>query len=228
MPKLYHFALDPFCRRLRLMLGEHGVVTELVDVRPWAPEGDFLTLSPSGEVPVLVDDDGTVAAGVLAAGEYVEETRGGSGRNLLGGTPAERAEARRLLAWFEGRFHYDVTTPIYTEKALRRLLPREQGGGPPDTRRVRAAGERLREHLRHLGEMADARKWLAGDELSVADLAAAAQISVLEYLDAVDWRDNDSAKLWYQRVKSRPSFRPLLADRVRGITPPAVYAALDF
>ncbi len=228
MPKLYHFTLDPFCRRLRLMLGEFGVVTELVEVRPWAPDETFLQLSPFGDVPVFVDDDGTVAAGILAAGEYVEETRRREERSLYGRTPGERAEARRLLAWIEGRFHAEVTAPIYMEKALRRLLPKEMGGGPPDTRRVRAASARLKDYLATLGELADARKWLAGDELSVADLAAAAQLSVLEYLDALDWAEHESAKLWYQRIKSRPAFRPILADRVRGIAPPAVYAALDF
>ncbi len=228
MPRLYHFTLDPFCRRLRLMLGEFGVVTELVDVRPWAPDETFLQLSPFGDVPVFVDDDGTVAAGVLAAGEYVEETRRRQDQSLYGHTPGERAETRRLLAWAEGRFHAEVTAPIYMEKALRRLLPREAGGGPPDTRRVRAATARMRDYLSALGKLADTRKWLAGDELSVADLAVAAQISVLEYLDAMDWAENDSAKLWYQRIKSRPAFRPILADRVRGIAPPALYAALDF
>jgi glutathione S-transferase len=228
MPKLYHFALDPFCRRIRLMLGEFGVVTELQEIRPWMPDAAFLELSPFGEVPVFVDDDGTVAAGILAAGEYLEETRRSAERTLYGHNPAERAETRRLLAWAEGRFHADVVAPIYLEKALRRLLPREKGGGPPDTGRVRAASARLKGYLQTLGELADARRWLAGDELSAADLAVAAQLSVLEYLDAIDWSENESAKLWYQRIKSRPSFRPILADRVRGIAPPAVYAALDF
>ncbi len=228
MPKIYHFALDPFCRRLRLMLGEFGLEAELIEVRPWEPVSEFLNISPFGEIPLIVDDDGTIVWGIVAAGEYLEETRGASERSLYGTTPAERAETRMLLSWFEGRFFQEVTGPIYMEKALRRLLPREQGGGAPDTRRVRAAMERKKNHLQRLGRLADDRKWLAGDFLSAADLAAAAQISVLDYLDALDWDGLESAKLWYQRMKSRPSFRSLLSDRVRGIAPPSLYTALDF
>ncbi len=228
MPKVYHFALDPFCRRLRLMLGEFGMEAELIEVRPWEAPPEFLRISPFGDVPVFMDDDGAVVSGIVAAGEYLEETRGTPERTLYGTTAAEKAETRMLLSWFEGRFFHEVTGPIYMEKALRRLLPREKGGGAPDTRRVRAAMERKKDHLTRLGQLADERKWLAGDFLSAADLAAAAQISVLDYLDALDWNGLESAKLWYQRMKSRPAFRPLLSDRVRGIAPPSLYTALDF
>ncbi len=230
LPRVWHFALDPFCRRLRLALGEHGVRHDLVDVRPWRPDADFLALSPAGDVPVLEDVDGTVAAGIYAAAEYLEETRGtlAGGQSLLGESPAERAEARRLVMFFDHRFYAEVTAPVLMEKALKRLLPAELGAGAPDTARLRAALARLPDYLALIGDLAERRGLLAGNRPTLADLAAAAHLSVLEYLDALRFGRQEAAKTWYQRIKSRPSFRPLLADRVGGIVPPAAYVELDF
>ena len=228
MPTLHHFPLDPFCRRIRLALGEYAVVTTMEEERPWEHRPGFLALNPAGEVPVFVDDDGTVVCGILAVSEYLEETHGTGERTLLGATPSARAETRRLVAWFDGRFNHEITTPVLMEKAVRRFLSPEMGGGPPDMDRVRTAMKRLPGHLDYIARLVEERGLLAGDRPTMADLAAAAHISVLEYLDAVRWEGHEPAKLWYQRIKSRPSFRPLLADRVRGINPPAVYSELDF
>ena len=87
---------------------------------------------------------------------------------------------------------------------------------------------RLRDHLDYIGHLADHHTWLAGDQLSLADLAAAAHISAVDYFGDIPWADYPVAKSWYQRMKSRPSFRPLLADTVRGMAPAAHYADLDF
>ena len=224
---LYHYPLDPFCRRLRLALAEHAMPFTLVEEKPWAVSETLLGLNPAGEVPVYVDEDGTIAAGALAAGEYVEE-KAGAESSLLGETPAERAETRRLLAWFDGRFYAQVSAIVLMEKGLKRYLPTHMGGGAPDVNRLRMAAQALPEHLSYIGRLAEERGLLAGPRLSLADLAAAAHLSVLEYLDALRWEDQESAKLWYQRIKSRPSFRPLLKDRLPGLTPPGVYAELDF
>jgi len=184
--------------------------------------------NPSGTLPVYVDDDKTVAGGIEAVSEYLEEVRAGSGSSLIGNSPGERAETRRLTAWFDVRFYHEVSAPVLTEKVVRRFLPNEAGGGAPNMNRVRAGLGRIRQHLDHIGALADQRNWLAGDQLSIADLSAAAHLSCLDYLGDVPWSSNASAKTWYQRIKSRPSFRPLLADHVRGITPPRAYADLDF
>ncbi len=228
MARLHHFALDPFCRRLRLALGEYGTVAELVEEKPWDLRPGFLDLNPAGQVPVFMDDDGTVAAGIEAASEYIEETRGGLEHTLLGTTPPARAETRRLIAWFDVKFYHEVSGPLLGEKVVRRFMTREAGGGPPDMGRVRAAMASIRGHLDYVGALAETRNWLAGDDLSAADLAAAAHLSVVDYLGDVPWSENGAAKTWYQRIKSRPAFRPLLADQIRGMTPPRIYADLDF
>ena len=225
---LFHFPLDPFCRRMRLALAECRVEHVAEEVQPWRDASRLPALTPPAELPVLALADGTVIAGLLAVSEYVEEVRDRDLPSLLGATPAQRAETRRLTAFFDGRFHMEVSGVVLMEKALRRLLPREMGGGAPDTTRLRQALARLPEYLELIERLSAARGLIAGEHLSMADLAAASHLSVLEYLDALRFDGFEAAKIWYQRIKSRPSFRPLLADRVAGILPPAVYAELDF
>jgi glutathione S-transferase len=228
MPKLYHSPLDPASRRVRMAMGEYGVDIELIEERPGQPSDTLQELNPAGLTPVLIEDDRSVVVGIEALSEYLEETRSTAKTTLLGRTPAERAETRRLVAWFDGKFRAEVSEPLLREKLIRRFLARELGGGPPDMSKVRAAQANMRCHLDYIASLADNRNWLAGANLSLADLAAAAHLSSLDFLGEVPWSDASPAKAWYQRIKSRPSFRPLLSDYVRGIAPPPNYADLDF
>jgi glutathione S-transferase len=228
MPKLHHLPLDPFSRRIRIALAEYGIEAELLEERHGNASAQLLALSPAGVMPVFIDDDGTVACGIEAVSEYLEETRADAKLTLLGQTPAARAETRRLVAWFDRRFNAEVSVPLLDEKVTRRFLAREQGGGPPDTSRIRQAQGQIPYHLDYIGALADARNWLAGDSLSAADLAAASHLSCIDFLGEIAWTGAPAAKLWYQRIKSRPSFRPLLADHMRGMAPHAGYTDLDF
>jgi glutathione S-transferase len=227
MPVLYHFALDPFSRRMRLALAEYGARFDLTEELPWKPGQALLDLNPAGIVPVLVEDDGAPINGIEAITEYLEETRAENVK-LIPGATRERAEARRLAGWFDTKFYAEVSEPIITEKIIRRYMSRETGGGAPDMGRVRYGLSRLRDHLDYIGTLADHRSWLAGEKLSIADLSAASHLSVIDYLGDIPWADFPVAKTWYQRIKSRPSFRPLLSDAVRGMPLLPAYADLDF
>jgi glutathione S-transferase len=227
MPKLHHFPLDPFSRRMRLALAEYGVAVEAIEERPWEPRSEVFALNPAGMLPIFVDDNGTVVSGVEALTEYLEETRQAK-LALIPGNAAERAEVRRMTGWFDTKFYAEVSEPVLTEKIVRRFMTRESGGGAPDMARVRKGFDRLKGHLLYLGQLAEDRGWLGGPHLSIADLAAASHLSTIDFLGDIPWADYPAAKRWYQRIKSRPSFRPLLSDSVRGMTPPAHYADLDF
>lgn len=222
MRVLYHYWLSPACRKLRLLLREKTLEFELRLERPWDRRDDFLALNPAGEPPVLVEEDGTVLSDATAIAEYLEECY--PARPLLGDTPKARAETRRLIGWFEGKLVREVTDNLLGEKVLKRY----SGLGQPSSAAVRAGHTNIHAHLEYIGWLADHRNWLAGDEFSLADISAAAQLSVLDYLSDVPWDEHEAAKDWYARVKSRPSFRPLLADHVPGLPPPAHYADLDF
>jgi len=230
MPKLFHFPLCPFSRRIRLALGEYDVDAELQGERPWALSKGAAKLNPAGTLPILVDDDRTAVVGIEAVSEYLEETRlpEGPDRSLLGATAPARAEVRRLVAWFDVKFHREVSRQLLIEKIDRRFMTPEQGGGALNMAVVRASAANIRPHLDYIGHLAETRSWLAGDNLSFADLAAAAHLSCIDYLGEVPWSANAAAKTWYTRIKSRRSFRPLLVDKIRGMPPPRIYADLDF
>ncbi len=229
MTILYHFQLCPFSRRIRLALEEYGFEYELRPENPWERRKDFLALNPSGATPVMVEADGVVG-GVYALTEFVEESVNIKGRDggLFPDAFHERAEVRRLIAWFDEKFSAEVSAHLVHEKVVRRYLDAKHGGGAPNTASVRAAIHNIKVHLDYIGYLVERRKWLGGKQFSHADLAAAAHLSCIDYLGDVPWGHNGAAREWYARVKSRPSFRPLLADRLAGMPPPEIYADLDF
>ncbi len=230
MVTLYHHPFCPHSRFVRLALGEMGIEPKLVEERVWDRRRDFLLMAAEGATPVLVETHPPALSGAEVIAEYLDETRGlGLGdRRLLPENPADRAEARRLMAWFNVKFFNEASHWIVREKIYKRFMSAAQGGGGPDMQAVRAARSNVRYHLRYIGHLIRGRNWLAGDRLTYADLAAAAHLSCLDYLGDVQWDENDTAQVWYARVKSRPSFRPLLAERLPGTAPSATYANLDF
>ena len=230
MLTLLHHPLCPLSRFVRLILGEYGIEARLIEERFWERREELLLLNPAGSIPILVADGIPAIPGAAIIAEYVEETHPASdhGERLLPATPGQRVEVRRLASWFNDKFHAEVSGPLVTERAFKRHMTLEQGGGPPDTAALRAARHNIRYHMGYIGWLVRTRDWLAGDRLSLADLAAAAHVSSVDYLGDVPWTEDEAARNWYARVKSRPSFRPLLADRLAGIPPAKHYADLDF
>jgi glutathione S-transferase len=222
MRVLYHLPLSPFSRKVRLVLSEKRLPFELRVERVWERREAYLALNPAATVPTLSEGNGLAIpdSGVIC--EYLEEAYPDT--PLMGRTLAERVEVRRLVAWFDGKFAAEVTRNLLGEKFMKRLM----GRGGPDANALRAGYANLRPHLEYLGWLAETRKWLAGSSISLADFAAAGHLSALDFVGDIDWTTAPAAREWYARVKSRPSFRSLLADRVAGVVPPAHYADLDF
>ncbi|MDB5571341.1 MAG: Glutathione S-transferase domain [Hyphomicrobiales bacterium] len=230
MATLFHHPLCPRSRFVRVLLGEYGIEPDLIEERPYERRRDFLIANPAGELPVLVEQNDFVVPGAAVIAEYLDETRGlafGEHR-LLPERPAGRVEVRRLTEWFNLKFYEEVSGPLVSEKVYKRFMTSAEGGGAPDMNVVRAARANIRYHLRYIGYLTSTRKWLAGDQLSHADLAAAAHLSCADFVGDVPWGEDEAAKDWYTRMKSRPSFRAILNDRLPGMTPAAVYADLDF
>ncbi|MBP7000610.1 glutathione S-transferase family protein [Amaricoccus sp.] len=221
MRRLYHQTLSPFCRKIRLVLAEKGIEVELREEKPWERRMDFLRLNPAGQVPVLQMDDLTLAdSGAIF--EFLEETQ--PDPPLLPKDPAARAEARRLAAWFDDKFQREVTANLLYERVNKKLAK----SGYPESERIKAGLKNIRYHLDYIGWLMDHRRWLAGNQMTIADFAAAAHLSCLDYVGDVDWSRNAGVQDWYAKIKSRPAFRSILADLVPGFTPPAHYADLDF
>ena len=222
MTTLYHLWLSPFCRKVRIVLQEKGVSFEMKAEDLWRRRPEFLALNPACEVPVLVVDGEVAIADSAAICEYLEETQPEPA--LIAGSAGDRAEIRRLVAWFDRKFDTEVTRNLVGEKIMKRFLRL----GEPDSRAIRAGKQNIHVHLNYIAWLTERRTWLAGDTLSLADIAAAAHLSALDYIGEVPWAEHEAAKDWYARIKSRPSFRPILADHLPGEPPPKHYANLDF
>lgn len=220
---LYHYPLCPFSRKVRLCLGEKKLDHELRLEKVWEKREDFILLNPSGKVPVLQEPDGLIVAESSVIVEYLEDVYPQT-PCLLGYDRPARNEIRRLECWFDDKFYHEVTKLLVYQKALKRFF--EPGG--PDSPSLRLGFLNLHTHLSYLEYLIEQRNWLAGDQISVADLAAAAHISCMDYLGDVPWHKYPEAKIWYARLKSRPSFRSLLTDVIQGIKPSPHYTNLDF
>lgn len=222
MRVLYHMWLSPECRKVRIALAEKDLDAELKAEKVWQRREPFLKMSPSGEVPVLVEPDGTILSDSAAIVEFLEETRPDPA--LLPGTPAERAEARRIAGWFDLKCNREVSSLLISEKIMKRFM----GMGEPSSEAIRCGLRNLKTHMEYVGFLAERRNYLAGARFSLADLVAASHLSVIDYLGDIEWDDYPAAKDWYMRVKSRKSMRGVLSDRVPGLAPPKHYSKLDF
>jgi len=229
MPTLFHHSFCPHSRFVRLALGEYGVAVRLIEERTWERRRDFLIINPAGTTPVLVDEGHPPVPGAAIVAEYLDEMYGSDLKQpLLPQEPGARIEVRRLMSWFNDKFFAEVSGPLTAERFYKRHLKVEAGGGAPDTEVIRAARTNIRYHMAYIGWLVRSRDWLAGNRMTYADLAAAAHLSAADYLGDVPWNEDEAARNWYARVKSRPSFRPMLAETLAGIPPSKTYADLDF
>lgn len=230
MNTLYHHIMSASSRFIRLLLAEYDQSIGFLEEKPWERRAEFLKLNPAGTLPVLMVDEVNFICGPFVIGEYLDETVGAMMRHkrLMPEKAVERAESRRLIEWFLVKFDNEVTRYIVHERVFKQLMRSEEGGGSPDSATIRAARSNLKAHMKYLNMLAKSRDWVAGNDITCADMAAAATISVLDYLGEIHWEDYPETKDWYARVKSRPSFRPLLGDAVRGLPPVSHYIDLDF
>lgn len=220
---LYHLWLHPFSRKVRLTLAEKGLDFDLKIEKIWERRTEFLAMNPAGDVPVLIEPDGSVYTNSQVICEYLDEVYRDNG-TLIGNTPQQRAETRRLVAWFDRKFNQEVSDNLVGEKMMKRFLRMGEPHGPS----IRAGHANIHYHLDYISFLTERRNWLAGDAFSLADITAASHLSAIDFIGDVPWDDHVGAKNWYARIKSRPSFRPLLHDNIPGVKPPKHYANIDF
>jgi len=222
MLRLYHLWLSPTSRAVRIFMAEKGLDFEAQIEPTWERRTEFLAMSPTGDVPVLIEEDGQPISDAIAICEYLEEIH--PEPPLMPGDALQKAEIRRLVAWFHTKFQREVTRNLVDEKVMKRFM----GLGGANTDAIRAGHHNIVYHMDYISHLAERRLWLAGEHFSLADIVAAAQLSCLDYLGDVPWEDHPQAKDWYARIKSRPCFRPLLNDRIGGMKPAKHYHDLDF
>lgn len=221
MVLLVHNSVLPHCRKIRILMSEKKMLFVLKEENPWMLSKDIMKINPAGELPVFIYD-GNIISGNYAITEFLEETY--TQNRLINGNNKERAEVRRLIDWFDNKFNREVYQYIAGEKIYKRFALKQ----PPESRRIKAGINNLRFHLEYIDWITERNNYLAGNNFSLADISAAAQLSIIDYLGDVPWEDYNNAKLWYSKIKSRPSFKDILNDKFKGIYPSTHYNDLDF
>ena len=221
MLRLYHVPLSPFCRKVRLVLAEKKMDVELIEERYWEQSTEFLRRNPAGKVPIL-RHEGALLTESTPICEYIEELN--PEPSLIPKDAKARYEMRRLVSWFDDKFHHEVTSNLLYERVNKKV----SGQGFPDSKKIKEGARKIKYHLDYMAWLLEHRRWLAGDTMTLADFAAAAHLSSLDYISDVDWNRSSVVKDWYAKIKSRPAFRNILSDQVSGFPPPRHYNDLDF
>ncbi len=221
MVLLVHHSIVPQSRKIRLIMAEKKMLFVLKEEEPWNLSQDIKNINPSEDLPILIFD-GCVISGNYAITEYLEESN--PQYKLLPEEPKNKAEVRRIVEWFDNKFYNEVYKYIVTEKITKRF----QYKLAPNSKILKAGLNNLRFHMEYIDYLSDRNSYLAGNTLTLADLTVAAHLSILDYLGDVPWEEYKNAKLWYAKIKSRPSFKEILKDNIKGIPPSSNYTNLDF
>tara|TARA_Y100001936_G_scaffold72878_2_gene71794 strand:+ start:687 stop:1352 length:666 start_codon:yes stop_codon:yes gene_type:complete len=221
MSLLYHLPFSANCRLVRIALAENKISFRLVVEAIWERRDSFLALNPEGQVPVFINEQNLKICGASVIIEWLDENMDNS---LIGSEIDIRCESRRIMNWFLNKFSNEIDNTIVYEKIMKGFI----GKGNPDANILRVGRKNLKIHMEYINWLSKNRDWLAGNEFTIADISAAANISIIDYLGEINWKEYSSAKDWYARIKSRPSFRKILEDKIPGLLPPKYYNDLDF
>lgn len=221
MVLLVHHPVSAASRKIRLMMAEKKILFVLREEEPWNLSPELYKLNAAGELPVFVFD-GNVITGNYAITEFLEEVK--NDIPLITGDARQKAEIRRLAEWFDLKFFREVTRGLITEKIYKRFGSKQA----PDSSKLKTVFNNLNFHMEYIDWLCESRNYLAGDVFSLADICAAAELSIIDYLGDIPWEGYKNAKLWYSKIKSRPSFKDILKDNIKGVLPSKHYANLDF
>jgi glutathione S-transferase len=199
--KLYT-GLGPNPRTVRMFLAEKEVNVPLEQVDLMSGEnrrGPYLDKNPSGQLPCLELDDGTMLAEILPICEYFEEKH--PKPPLVGSTPEERAVTRM---WTR-RIDLNIVEPMangfrYAEGLM--LFKDRIHTIPQAADDLKAIA---REKLAWLDGLMKTNKWIAGERFTLADIFLFAFLdfgqTVGQPVDpALKWVNG-----WFARVGARPS-----------------------
>jgi glutathione S-transferase len=226
MRKLHYYSLCAFSRTALFALSEKKLDFSLKITRFWDKNSGLCELNSFGRLPVLIDLNGTVIAGIYAVLEYLEEKY--EENHILSQDTVERAEARRIFQWMNEDFSAEVTSILVFEKGIKRFFVSQEKSSAPSSAVLKQVKEACNYYIKQIEWFIERRKWLAGDTFSIADIAVAAHFSIIDYFGNIAWEYYPFARDWYARIKSRPSFKRVLSDKIPGIQPVSYYSNPDF
>ena len=98
----------------------------------------------------------------------------------------------------------------------------------PDSIVLRKSIKNIKFHLNYFNILIGQDDWLVGDKITYADIYFSANMSVLDYIDELNFQGFNEVKELYYKVKSRPSFKKILIDRIVGLNPGKNYKNYDY
>ncbi|WPX97960.1 glutathione S-transferase family protein [Candidatus Fokinia crypta] len=225
--QLHYSSICPLSRMVRIALLEQKYQLHLVEENYVHDNHEILAINPLGTLPFMVFQDNTVIKNLWGIIDYIINKNDIFGHTVM---PSflknfERAEILFNVEWFCTKFFNDVTLPIIQQKIVNFTTKRI----PPNSTSIRNALRNMHIHMEYLKLSLAESNYIESSTPTIADYSAAAQISILDYTGDIMWNTiNKRIKGWYSLIKSRPSFRTVLKDRILSLSPPPHYEDPDF
>ena len=217
MIKLHYFVLCPFARKIKITLAEKALNYELIRENIVHEQDNRKTVRSFEEMLVLRDGNQKYT-NHIAIDEYLEERY--PRHSLLADSLQVRANIRMISNLFDNQFYHQVVKKILYERLYKSVTNRRA----PDSNLIRKVRQDIALYLDYIEKLLSASaKWLAGEQLSRADIVVASHISVLDYFGDIPWSHNQEVREWYAVFKSRPSMKTILEDRIAGFDPAPDY-----
>ncbi len=218
---VHYHALCPFSKQFIVLLSELGLKYNIIKEDYWLKNPAFVRLSPWLELPVIIIDE-TIVTGIYPCLEYLIDLKKDS--HLFGNDPQILVCIRQIINWFNQHCYYEVVKNIINEKLIKPDLKKEY----TDSNILRASKTALHKHMMQLNAIISTQQYIVSESITYADISAASHFAVLDYFNEINWQNYPKIKDWYCLIKSRPSFRATLYEKVKGINPPKHYLELDF
>jgi glutathione S-transferase len=186
-----------------LTLEEKGIGYKLVTVDVFAPGGppaEHMTRHPFGKIPAFEHADFRLyEAGAIT--RYIDEVF--AGPPLQPADPRTRARMNQIISILDSYAYRTLVWDIYVER-----VSRPGRGIASDEGKIAAALPKAEVFLSALSELAGGVPWLAGPEISLADLHAAPMFALFRMAPEVKRLLGRRPQLtsWWDRVSARPSF----------------------
>jgi glutathione S-transferase len=198
--KILQTKTAPNPRRVRIFLAEKGIEVpfEELDIIKGLKTAEFTKLNPFQRVPVLVLDDGTAISETMAICRYFEETKPEPA--LFG----KGAKQRAIVEMWNRRMELGLLACI--AQAFRHLHP---AAAQLEVPQVPAWGEankpKAQEVMQILDQELGKRRFVAGDDYSVADITALVAMDFTKPARVERPAGLDNLARWHQEVAGRPS-----------------------
>lgn len=217
---LHFFELCSLSRQVKLLLEEQNIPYNLISYTDWSK--DFLgeKFSYLSQLPKISISDEIISGWYSVLFHLEEKT---SVSSLLGKVSKEKNIIKQIISYMNDKFYNIVIYPLIKEKVISYI-----NNISPDSREIRKARHQSSNFLKFIDKDLQQYHCLSHNDFSAADLIAASHISVLDYLNEIEWSQYNSLKTWYSIIKSRPSMKKILDGKIQGFVPPPHYQNPDF